>query len=160
MSTLILLLFLIIVANGAPVLAYDLLKDRWAWSVDGNTRCPDGRRVFGPSKTIRGILFSLVATSVCAFLLRQPLSVGLILAATAMAGDLISSFVKRRLGKDTGSQALGIDQIPEVLFPLLAVKSRYGLSVIGIIALVVGFIIFELAASRFLFKVHLRKHPY
>ena len=41
------------------------------------------------------------------------LGIGLLVAATAMAGDLLSSFLKRRLALAPSSQAIGLDQIPE-----------------------------------------------
>ena len=50
------------------------------------------------------------------------------LAVGAMAGDLVSSFMKRRLRLKSEAQAVGLDQIPEVLLPLLLRKSRLGLS--------------------------------
>ena len=37
-----------------------------------------------------------------------------------MTGDLFSSFIKRRFGSAPSSQALGLDQIPESLLPLVA----------------------------------------
>jgi CDP-archaeol synthase len=55
-------------------------------------------------------------------------------AATAMAGDLLSSFVKRRFGLAPSSKATGLDQIPEALFPLLACRSALSLTALDIAA--------------------------
>ena len=88
------------------------------------------------------------------------MEVGALVAGAAIAGDLFSSFMKRRLGLPPSSMAIGLDQIPESLLPLLA--SRVVLPV-GWLDIVVGVIIFfgaELVLSRILFKLRLRDKPY
>jgi CDP-2,3-bis-(O-geranylgeranyl)-sn-glycerol synthase len=80
--------------------------------------------------------------------------------ATAMAGDLFSSFLKRRLGLAPSSRATGIDQIPESLFPLLACARLLSLTVVDIAAGTAIFLIGEVVLSRLLFKFHLRDRPY
>ena len=88
------------------------------------------------------------------------LKIGFIVGTTAMAGDLITSFVKRRLGLPASSRATGLDQIPESLFPLLACRDALSLSVIDIISVVLIFFVGEVALSRLLFKFHLLDQPY
>src|SRR5437016_7971861 len=54
------------------------------------------------------------------------------------------------------SQALGLDQVPESLFPMLACRDALSLTIADI-ALGVGiFFIGALILSRFLFRAHLR----
>lgn len=154
------LLALIIVANGIPVVAYDLFKGFLAVPADLNRTFVDGRPLLGPSKTWRGLVLSLLGTSLCAPLLGLPVFTGALVAVGAMAGDLLSSFTKRRLEMESGSQAIGLDQVPEALLPLLLVRARHGLGAMEILGMVLAFMVFELVVSRFLFKVHLRKHPY
>jgi CDP-2,3-bis-(O-geranylgeranyl)-sn-glycerol synthase len=77
-----------------------------------------------------------------------------------MLGDLTTSFIKRRLGLPPSSQALGLDQGLESLFPLLAVRSRLGLTAWDILAVVLAFFGLELLLSRLLFRAHLRDRPY
>lgn len=77
-----------------------------------------------------------------------------------MLGDLVSSFIKRRLRVAPSNQTLGLDQIPESLLPLLAVQAYADLSATRIVALVLSFIVIELLLSRLLFKLHLRDRPY
>jgi CDP-2,3-bis-(O-geranylgeranyl)-sn-glycerol synthase len=99
----------------------------------------DGRRVLGPSKTWSGFLFGgLVAMPF------GLLEAGLILAAPppwqlvpqfapsllaaipvvalltfgAMTGDALGSFVKRRLGRESGARTILLDQLPFVLVPI------------------------------------------
>ena len=85
---------------------------------------------------------------------------GLTVALWAMLGDLLSSFIKRRLGMAPGSRALGLDQLPESLLPLLAVAGPLVISATEIMATVITFFVLELLISRVLFRLRLRKHPY
>lgn len=147
-------------ANAIPLLAYDVFKSRWSMPVDGGRMLKDGQRLFGPAKTVRGIVLSLVLTPLFGFFIGFPLRGGLVVAAGAMTGDLLSSFIKRRMRMKAGSMAFGVDQIPEILIPLLMVRRAVGLSGLEIAGAVSVFIVFELVASRLLFKVHLREHPY
>jgi CDP-2,3-bis-(O-geranylgeranyl)-sn-glycerol synthase len=116
--------------------------------------------LFGASKTIRGILISVLITTASAPLIGLDLTIGASVAGAAMAGDLFSSFVKRRLNYPPSSQALGFDQVPESLFPMLACRDALSLTIADI-ALGVGiFFIGALILSRFLFRAHLRDEPY
>ncbi len=154
------LLCLLLVANGAPVIAWDLLGERFAWPVDGGRRWRDGRPLLGPSKTWRGLGAALLATPAAAVALGLPWATGLMVAAGAMAGDLLSSFVKRRLTIEPSGKARGLDQIPESLLPLLAVRDRYGLGWGDIALLVAVFFVLEMTISPLLYRLGIRKRPY
>ncbi len=110
-------LILLALANGSPVIAKRICGENYATPVDGNTLFVDGQRLVGSSKTIRGIGVSLVVTALGAMLLGLQFWLGLLVASTAMAGDLFSSFLKRRLHLPSSSKVTGLDQIPESLFP-------------------------------------------
>jgi hypothetical protein len=77
-----------------------------------------------------------------------------------MSGDLLSSFIKRRLELPPSSQALGLDQIPESFLPLLACSFILPLAVTDILIGTVLFIVGELLLSRLLFKLRVRDRPY
>jgi CDP-2,3-bis-(O-geranylgeranyl)-sn-glycerol synthase len=77
-----------------------------------------------------------------------------------MAGDLFSSFLKRRLNFRPSSQALALDQIPESLFPMLACRDALSLTIPDIALGVAVFFIVELILSRLLYQVNLRDKPY
>lgn len=154
------LLFLLALANGSPVIAKRILNNHCSWPLDGNVKFFDGRPVFGASKTIRGILVSIAITSAAAPLIGLPLKIGLLVAIMAMAGDLLSSFVKRRLGLQSSSRAIGLDQLPESLLPLLACRLPLSLTALDIIAGTAIFFVGEVALSRALFKLHIRDQPY
>jgi CDP-2,3-bis-(O-geranylgeranyl)-sn-glycerol synthase len=87
-------------------------------------------------------------------------TIGAIAAGAAMAGDLLSSFLKRRLNLPPSNQALGIDQIPESLLPMLVCRGALQLTAIDIVLGVGMFFAAEIALSRLLFRVNLRDEPY
>jgi len=154
------LLVLVVLANGTPIVAKKIFGPRFSFPLDAGTIFLDGRPLLGPSKTIRGILISVLITTASAPLIGLDLTIGAIVAGAAMAGDLFSSFVKRRSNSPPSSQALGLDQVPESLFPMLACRDALSLTIADI-ALGVGiFFISALILSRFLFRAHLRDEPY
>jgi CDP-2,3-bis-(O-geranylgeranyl)-sn-glycerol synthase len=153
------LLFLIIVANATPIVAKRLMGDMLAQPLDGGLRFFDGRPLLGGSKTLRGVLLSLIVTALVAPLADLEWHIGGVIAATAMAGDLLSSFIKRRLGLAPSSRAIGLDQIPEVLFPMIAGAGVYGLSMADIALAVAVFFLGEVVVSRLLDRMRLRDRP-
>jgi CDP-diglyceride synthetase len=154
------LLILLMLANGSPVVAKKIFGNYCSWPIDGNIKFVDGRPLFGASKTVRGILVSIFITSACAPLLGLTLKIGLVVATMAMAGDLLSSFLKRRLGLQSSSKAMALDQIPESLFPLLACRQAFSLMALDIIAGTAIFFVGEVVLSRVLFRLHVRDRPY
>ncbi len=101
----------------------------------------DGRRVLGSSKTWSGFLFGgFVAMPVglleAWLILLAPPSLAIVprlapsvdaavpvialLTFGAMAGDALGSFIKRRLGRESGSRTFLLDQLPFVAVPVLA----------------------------------------
>ena len=86
--------------------------------------------------------------------------VGGMIGLLAMLGDLVSSFIKRRLGMPVSSQAPGLDQVPEALLPLAVYAGPLGLRWNEVLLLVAAFWALELLLSRLLYKLHIRNHPY
>lgn len=105
----------------------------------GRTWPGDGRRVLGSSKTWSGFWFGtlfampfglleayliLIAPPDLAIVPRfgptvlAAVPVVFLLAAGAMSGDAVGSFIKRRLGRDSGARTLLLDQLPFVLLPI------------------------------------------
>jgi len=154
------LLLLVMVANGVPVLACWLLQDRLARPIDNGLILADGQPLLGRSKTWRGLLITVLITPGVALLLGLGASTGLIIASMAMLGDLTSSFIKRRLGIRTSGIAPGLDQIPESLLPLWAVKPVLGLDWQQIMLIVAGFLLLGYVMSFVLYKLHVRRYPY
>jgi len=154
------LLVLLTVANGIPVIALKLFGNIFAEPLDGGVIFFDRRPLFGPSKTIRGILFSTIITTAFAPLIGLEWKIGVVVAIMAMTGDLFSSFLKRRMNLPSSSQAMGLDQIPESLFPALACRALLGLTVLDIILVVGLFSIGVNLLSLLLFKWGIRDRPF
>jgi len=154
------LLLLIIVANGAPIIQRWVIQSRKKYPIDLGWRLFDGRPCFGNSKTWPGLAAALLFTSLLSELLGLGVLFGLQVAALAMAGDLFSSFIKRRLNLRESSQAIVLDQLPESLLPALGTYQRLGLNALELTLIVVSFILFELLLSKVLYSWGIRKHPY
>jgi hypothetical protein len=153
-------LILIVLANGTPVVVKKLLGARFAWPLDGGVILPDGQPLLGSSKTVRGVVLAVLATALGAMALGLGAQLGVLAGAAAMAGDLLSSFLKRRLRLKPSSQALGLDQVPESLFVFLACRAALALSWRDVALGVAVFFVGELVISRLLYKAHLRDQPY
>jgi len=154
------LLALLILANGTPVIGAKLFGGRFAWPLDGDMRFLDGRRLLGRSKTVRGIVLSILVTTAGAPLIGLAPETGAIVGSTAMAGDLFSSFIKRRADLPPSSRATLLDQIPESLFPLLACGAILPIGGADIALGVAAFTVGEIGVSRVLYRWKLRDRPY
>src|SRR5437016_312420 len=154
------LLFLLMLANGAPVIAKKILGGRYSYPLDGNLRFADGRPLLGRSKTIRGVVLAVPVTAAGAVVIGAGWKTGLVVGGFAMAGDLVSSFLKRRMDLPPSSRASGLDQIPESLLPLLACRNLLSLTIADIVVGVVIFSIGDIVFSRILYALRLRDRPY
>lgn len=153
-------LILLLVANGTPVLARKILGDYPAWPLDANYIAADGNPLLGKSKTLRGILLAVCATAITAEFFGLGWQLGALFGALSMAGDLFSSFSKRRLGMPSGSQAPGLDQVPEALLPLAVCAAPLGLHWFEVVIVAGLFWLLEVLISRVLYSLNIRKHPW
>src|SRR5690606_24562029 len=117
-------------------------------------------RLFGHSKTWQGVWAAVGGTTLLAMLLGHAWFVGAATGAAAMAGDLFSSFIKRRMGIPASGQALAVDQLPEALLPALVLTLWLPLTVLEVLLVVLLFFVLELPLSRLLFHLGVRKKPY
>jgi CDP-diglyceride synthetase len=152
-------LFLLLVANGAPIIARDLLKEHLNYPIDGGRIWYDGRPLFGPAKTVRGLLAAGIATGCAAPLVGRPLLLGVLLGLCAMGGDLLSSCIKRRLGIKSSARALGLDQSLEALVPVLVLQTSFAFQTVDIVIVVLAFFVLEIGLSRVLYCLHIRDQP-
>lgn len=109
----------ILLVNLLPPMASIVSGDRLNRTLDGGKLWFDGHPVFGPHKTIRGVLVSMLGGLAASPLMGVPWWVGGTAALLAMAGDLLSSFIKRRPGIPSGREIIVLDQIFEAIFPAL-----------------------------------------
>ena len=129
-------------ANSAPVLS------RGKTPLDFGNKLKTNR-IFGKSKTLRGLVFGIVAGSLAALVLSftpfyfptltngQRFTLGLLTSAGALAGDLIGSFIKRRLKITSSQPALFLDQLPFLYFAIIAASLYHplGLDLLDVIFL-------------------------
>jgi hypothetical protein len=154
------LLLLIIIANSTPVFMRVCLGKQMNAAIDFGKTLADGQRLFGASKTWRGLVGAALSTSLAAWLLGHPASIGLAVAVLALLGDLFSSFIKRRLAIKPGGMAPLLDQIPESLLPGIVLMDPFDLDLIDVFLLVISFVVIELVLSRLFFVLGVRKSPY
>ena len=110
--------------------------------------------------TWRGLVASLVVACVLSEALGFGYLFGLVFGSLVMTGDLFSSFVKRRRGLAPGDQSLGLDQLPESIAPTLYAVAVTGIQWWWAILLPLAFMLLELAVSRPLYWLKIRKRPY
>jgi CDP-diglyceride synthetase len=153
-------LFLLVLANGAPLVAKRVFGSRFAAPLDGGLLLPDFYPVFGASKTVRGIACSVLVTALAGWGLGIGWQTGALFGGLAMAGDLLASFTKRRLKLPASSRATGIDQIPEALLPLFGCRAALDLTLEQIALCVLVFMLGEIFGSRLLYRLRFRDRPY
>ncbi|MCX2980551.1 CDP-archaeol synthase [Halieaceae bacterium IMCC14734] len=136
------------------------MSNRFNRPVDGGLVLGDGFPLFGSSKTWRGLVAALMLSAAAALLLGLPLLAGLALGAGSMCGDLLSSFIKRRLGRASSTQFLGLDQIPEALLPLLVGLVWFDYSWLAMALIVAAFFVLELTTSPLFYILGIRRRPF
>lgn len=154
------LLFWLVGINGAPILLTKFAGKRFDYPIDGHQSFTDGGPILGPSKTFRGVLSALLTAILIGSLFAIPMFPSLAFGALSMLGDMTSSFIKRRLGLKSSAMALGLDQIPESLFPLLGCQHWLGITNEQVVWIVLAFFFMELILSRILFWLNIRATPY
>jgi len=113
--------------NGAPVIFGG------GAAVDFGRTMPDGERIFGDHKTIRGLLSGLIVGVIVgifeSFFSGSNMTAMAALASSgALIGDLSGAFVKRRMHIKPGQPLPGVDQLDFVLGAVLAVSLIYVLT--------------------------------
>lgn len=157
------ILFFLFWGNLLPPLASLALGDRLASPLDHGATWFDGRPLFGPHKTVRGILASLLGSTLIFPLLGVSWRITMCAAALLMLGDLLSSFLKRRLHMPSGESVFGLDQIFEALLPAIYLASRMQAPLWSVIFSLAIFVPVAHAGARFwkyvLFKPPMENYP-
>jgi len=141
-------LLILIAANSAPVILSLILGKRYAAAIDGNRLMRDGRPVFGSHKTWRGVISGTLAAGLIAAFLPTGFILGMVFGALALAGDLGSSFFKRRLGRGSGQSFPLVDQLPEALLPMFVLHGTMGLDATEIIGTALAFTVLDVLTAR------------
>jgi CDP-2,3-bis-(O-geranylgeranyl)-sn-glycerol synthase len=128
-------------ANMSPVAAARLFP-RWNQPLDGGRFASDGRPLLGPHKTWRGLAAGAIAGGITVGLeapfargpwtgldyglsrgssLAGAILFGAVLGVMALVGDAAKSYLKRRVGRDSGTPWFPFDQLDFVVSGLLGV---------------------------------------
>ncbi len=151
--------------------------------IDGG-KTLNGKRILGDHKTWSGFLGGIFAGSLIGLLINYislffnvrelvfsqnfvlALSMVVVLSLSSMLGDLLGSFVKRRLGRQPGAESLILDQYP---FALLALVLFYALfwsqamtmfSWEGILAILIVTPLIHRAVNIVGYKLRMKEVPY
>jgi len=154
------LFVLLVLANGVPVVAARLLPNRTNWPVDAGRTWSDGRPLFGPSKTWRGLLSGTLACVLFALWLDLGWLFGAGFGALSLLGDLLSSFIKRRMGLTSSARAVWLDQLPEAALPMLMAWFWFPLPFWEIAAIAMLFALSNMLFSPLLYRLGIRKQPH
>ncbi len=153
-------LLLLLVANGTPILARWFFASRWNHPLDGGRYFVDRRPLLGATKTWRGLITALLATTMCAEMLGIGWWLGCLFALLSLTGDAVASFCKRRLAIAPHGRATGLDQLPEVVLPLWVLHDSLGLDALEVLLVVLLFVLLDLTLSPLLYRLHIRLRPY
>ncbi len=116
------------VANAMPLITCRSIL-RNPHPIDLNKRFLDGKRVFGDNKSVEGFISGVVAgflvglTYSYYFNMTAWILYGLTSGLGAMCGDLLNSFIKRRLGLRPGQPFIPLDQLSFIIMAFALVKA-------------------------------------
>ena len=154
------LFVMLVLANGCPVIAARLLHQRGNRPVDGGRLWRDGRPIFGPSKTWRGLLSGTIVCLGFSAWVGLGWLFGALFGLVALTGDLISSFIKRRLGLTSSARALWLDQLPEAVLPMIVAWLWLPILLWQAIAVALLFAVCNMVFSPVLYRLGIRKQPH
>ncbi|MBI2541659.1 CDP-2,3-bis-(O-geranylgeranyl)-sn-glycerol synthase [Candidatus Woesearchaeota archaeon] len=161
-------------ANMAPVMVKKV--NLFVSPIDFNRQI-NSKPVFGRNKTFRGILFGIIFAVIIAyaqfliydveffrnisFLTYQNwLSFGFLMGFGALAGDLIKSFFKRRLGINPGERFIPFDQTDFVVGALAFIMPIFDLTLkIFMASLLLSFVL-HIAVNHIAFYLKIRNEKW
>ncbi len=137
----------------------------------------DGRRIFGDGKTVEGFVFGSLLGFLLSLLLYKTLAPALltschncyvpdvpttlILCVLALSGDLLGSFIKRRIGLPRGAPAPLLDQLNFIMFPLVYLYLMTSIVTAEFVAICVLLTLtLHLLANLLAYKLHIKSVPW
>ncbi|MGO1750295.1 MAG: CDP-archaeol synthase [Marinobacter sp.] len=154
------LFVMLVLANGAPVVVAKVFRRRWSAPVDAGLHGFDGRPLLGKSKTWRGVVSGALCCGLFSLATEHGFVFGLLFGLLALAGDLFSSFIKRRLGLKSSARMPWLDQVPEAAFPLLLAMGWGLVNVWAALFIVVFFTLSNMWISPLLYRLGIRRQPH
>lgn len=146
-------LFLLWCVNLAPPLLAFTMGERWDKPLDLARSHRDGRPLFGAHKTQRGVFGGILTGGVVGWTIGLGWWPGLVAGVLSMMGDVATSYIKRRLGKESGEVIPVADQLLEGLLPLPVLGPWLGMSPGNMFWVLALFIAGAYSGSLFLNRV-------
>jgi CDP-2,3-bis-(O-geranylgeranyl)-sn-glycerol synthase len=141
-------------ANAAPVIFGG------GTPIDGGKNFRDGHKIFGPRKTFRGFFAGLAVGTLVGFIIQKNILLGFMLSFGALTGDLIESFLKRRLGRPPGASFPVADQLDFVAGALLFSVLVSPPSLPTALAIVIITPPIHLSTNFFAYRLGMKKEPW
>jgi len=167
------------IANATPVLGGG------GRPIDGGKIYKDGRRVLGDGKTIRGFIVGVVlgiltgagqmlaapylhpllaqyvtVTPDMEAMLYMQLPVAILMSVGALTGDIIGSFIKRRVNIKSGDPAPFMDQLGFIVVALIFVYPLVHPEAIYVIILILVTLGIHWISNALGYLLGLKKHPW
>ncbi|MEM3399328.1 MAG: CDP-2,3-bis-(O-geranylgeranyl)-sn-glycerol synthase [Candidatus Micrarchaeia archaeon] len=125
----------------------------------------DGNRILGDGKTWRGFAFGLSAGILTAILEQVFLGgiflwSGCVLSLGAVCGDVIGSFIKRRMNYKRGAPVPILDQLTFIFFSIILLYPFIPLSWASIVFLLLLTYILHVLTNIFANKIGIKKVPW
>ncbi len=130
-------------------------------SLDGGRSLADGRPIFGPHKTVRGVIAGIAVGTLIGLAesLVDPrlATAGFMIALGAVLGDLLGAFVKRRLNVEPGKAFPVLDQLDFILGSVVLGYPFFQVGLISILQVVVVTPPIHLATNYGAYRLGIKK---
>jgi len=132
--------------------------------IDFGRKFIDGRRIFGDGKTIRGsvlgVLCGIIASFAVSFYDPLFLTTGLILSFLTIFGDILGSFIKRRLGAKRGEKFEIVDRLFFFIVSVPPAMIFYPLSLSEFLFLLLLTFVLHAFANFAAYELKIKKVPW
>jgi len=162
-------------ANMAPVIVKNIFNDLKV-PIDFNKKI-NNKPIFGKNKTFRGLIFGVLFAVVIAYLqfllyknnifvdisivdYSDWILIGLLMGFGAIFGDLIESFVKRRLNYKSGKTFIPFDQLDFVIGAMIFIYPLVILSVSKIITILLLSFVLHVIVNHLAFYTGIREEKF
>lgn len=146
-------LILLFCINGAPPVISFFFPGISSRSLDHDVKFFDGYPILGNHKTVSGFLGAIAVGGLAVYLVGFPVKDGLLIGFFSMAGDSLSSFIKRRFNLPEGTDVPFLDQFFEALLPLIYAHHVYSFSWQVSTVIFVGFSVIAFFVSLIIKKL-------
>jgi CDP-2,3-bis-(O-geranylgeranyl)-sn-glycerol synthase len=167
------------IANATPVLGGG------GRPIDGGHSFRDGRRLLGKGKTVRGFLVGIIfgtltgiaqflaapylrpllqiyvtVTSEMDYVLFMQIPVAFLMSCGALTGDLVGSFIKRRVNVKSGDPSPVMDQLGFIVMALLFAAPIFTPNSVFVMILVIATFFVHWLSNVLSYLLGLKSHPW